>query len=288
LHALPDAGVLVLEDVADGRALQAFLLDGERADAIAALERMAHALGLLHASTAEAGAALTSSGPSAAPAFRAQADSFRAGLPAVRAFVEGLGLTPAAPLGRALEGLADRIAGGGPDCTVTHGDLAPGNVLLEGDQVVFIDLEFCGVRHPFSDATIWRGVCAFPGEVSDLVERRYRRGLAQGGWQFSDERFDRDMVQAASHRLFWMLGWPTTAQLLDGDRPLAPTRALVLHALAEYLRFARARPHEPVLTQTAQACLEALAKRWPETSADAAGFPAFTAALPTRARCMIR
>jgi len=95
------------------------------------------------------------------------------------------------------------------------------------------------------------------------------------GWTFDNDRFDRGMVDAAAHRLFWTLGWTSTANLLDKDRPAPPTRALLLHYIAEFLRLASARPHDPALVSTAEHCLQRLLVRWSERPGQAA-FPVFS------------
>ena len=82
------------------------------------------------------------------------------------------------------------------------------------------------------------------------------------------------MVDAASHRLFWTLGWTSTANLLKKDRPAPPTRALVLHYITEFLRLANGRPHDPALIAMAEECLQRLLARWDQRPADAA-FPVF-------------
>jgi hypothetical protein len=116
----------------------------------------------------------------------------------------------------------------------------------------------------------WHCICPFPPDVCDAMDSAYRRGLADGGWPFDDDRFDRGMVDAAAHRLFWTLGWSSTANLLVADRPAPPTRALLLHYLAEFLRLARGRPHDPALVAMAGECLQRLLARWDQRPEEAA------------------
>ena len=157
----------------------------------------------------------------------------------------------------------------------TVGDIAPANVFLSSDEVVFIDFEYAGVRQPFYDAMFWQCICPFPPDVCDAMASRYRAGLTEAGWTFDNDRFDRGMVDAAAHRLFWTLGWSSTANLLDKDRPAPPTRALLLHYIAEFVRLTRGRPHDAGLVATAEHCLERLLVQWNERPAQAA-FPVFS------------
>ena len=50
--------------------------------------------------------------------------------------------------------------------TITVGDLAPSNVLLGAQGPVFIDLEYCGVRHAFYDAMFWHCIRPFSRDTT--------------------------------------------------------------------------------------------------------------------------
>ncbi len=273
--ALPEYGVLVLEDITRATPLLRLLLGSDRAGTQLSLGRTSHALGELHAkgrSVRDRWPLQLGAGP---PAFQEQAATFERAFPAIHQLIAALGIRPTDAFDDGLEHLSRRIAEGAPETTITVGDIAPTNVFLSADEVVFIDFEYAGVRHPFYDAMFWHCICSFPPDVCDAMTNRYRVGLAEGGWPFDDDRFDRGMVDAASHRLFWTLGWTSTANLLEKDRPAPPTRALLLHYIAEFVRLARGRPHDPALVAMAEECLRRLLLRWDERPAEAA-FPVFS------------
>lgn len=273
--ALPEDGLLVLEDVERATPLLRLLLGGDRAAAQVSLDRMSDALGELHAKLRSVQDRWSLELGADPPAFQEQAATFERTFPAIHQFIAALGVPPSDAFDDGLKQLSRRIAEGAPDTTLTVGDLAPTNVFLSSDEVVFIDFEYAGVRQPFYDAMFWHCICAFPPDVCDAMSSSYRAGLAEAGWPFDDDRFDRGMVDAAAHRLFWTLGWTSTANLLDKDRPAPPTRALLLHYIAEFVRLASTRPHDPALVATAEDCLQRLLVRWDERPAQAA-FPVFS------------
>jgi aminoglycoside/choline kinase family phosphotransferase len=274
MGALPEHGVLVLEDITPGTRLLDLLLGDDRIAACAGLGKTSHALGALHASGRSARDRFTVQLGADQPDLHEQATSFERAFPALHAFIAALGIRATPAFAGALEKLSRHIAAGGQDTTLTLGDIAPTNVLFRSGEAVFIDFEYCGIRHPFYDSMFWRCMCAFPPDVCDAMERDYRRGLTENGWTFDDDRFDRAMVDTAAHRLFWMLGWSSTAELLEDDRRAPPTRALVLHYFTEFLRLAEGRPHDPALVAMAEACLASLFARWEDRPVDAS-FPAF-------------
>jgi hypothetical protein len=272
--AEPEHGVLVLEDVAQTTPLLDLLVGDDGVAARASLGRMSYALGALHSAGRSFRDRLTLQLGAREPAFHEQAADFERAIPGIHGFVAALDIPVPEAFDQALERLSRRIADGGRDTTVTIGDIAPTNVLVTSNEVVFLDFEYSGVRHPFYDAMFWRCICPFPADVCDAMERNYRRGLTDAGWPFDNDEFDRAMLDAASHRLFWTLGWASTANLLENDRRLPPTRALLIHYIAEFLRLAGGRPHDPALVAMSEACLRGLLSRWDQRPSDAA-FPVF-------------
>jgi Ser/Thr protein kinase RdoA (MazF antagonist) len=76
----------------------------------------------------------------------------RRAVPRARAFIDAVEPAIGKQSETALDRLAASIVEDGPCSTVTVGDMAPSNVLLDDARVIFVDFEYAGVRHPFYGA----------------------------------------------------------------------------------------------------------------------------------------
>ncbi len=152
--------------------------------------------------------------------------------------------------------------------TVTLGDMAPSNILAGPEGPVFIDLEYCGVRHAFYDAMYWHCICPFPSHTVDMMDTAYRDGLRSAGIDLDDESFHRDMVSHLSHRLFWTLSWNMNG-LFDEDRDVVPgvsTRRVVREYLRGYSRLAARSDdtQQSPLSRVVTILERRLAELWPD------------------------
>jgi hypothetical protein len=177
--ALPENGVLVLEDITQATPLLRLLLGGDRTAAQVSLARTSHALGEMHAKVRSVRDRWPLQLGVAPAAFQEQAATFERAFPAIHQFIAALGIRPTDAVADGLEHLSRRIAEGAADTTITVGDIAPANVFLSSDEVVFIDFEYAGVRQPFYDAMFWHCICPFPPDVCDAMARCYRIGLTE-------------------------------------------------------------------------------------------------------------
>lgn len=272
LYDLSPRGVLVIEDASPAESLHGLLERAGEAERHAALLRVGHALGQLHGAARSVRARLDDR-IDGATALERQAAALRKAVPEVQAFLQTAGVVAEPGLCDALERLAESIAADGPALTITVGDMAPTNMLLDAERVTFIDLEYSGVRHPFYDAAFWRCIYPLTPRTADAMEARYRVGLAQLGLPLDAATFEREMTRLCSHRVFWMLSWNMRA-LLEQSRPVVPggpgLRSVLLHHLAELLRLAHRASHDAVLERTLERCSDALLQRWDARPADAA------------------
>ena len=154
--------------------------------------------------------------------------------------------------------------------TITVGDLAPSNVLLGAQGPVFIDLEYCGVRHAFYDAMFWHCIRPFSRDTTAEMDVSYREGLRSTGVRIDDERFLRTMLLFMSHRLFWTLSWHIEA-LFEQDRDVVPGvsgRRTVRAYLREYSRIAAELQglEQSVLPGVVRRLEERLWQLWPEAA----------------------
>ncbi|HWZ91080.1 MAG TPA: hypothetical protein VNW92_19600 [Polyangiaceae bacterium] len=162
--------------------------------------------------------------------------------------------------------VAERVDELGILTTLTLGDMAPSNVLLAPHGPVFIDLEYCAVRHACYDAMFWHCICPFSNQLTNRMDASYRAGLSSAGVKVDEAQFLGAMQLFMTHRLFWTLSW-NMESLLDRDRELVPgvsTRATLIQYLREFVRITAQipAPEHPLLLQVAKRLEARLSSLW--------------------------
>lgn len=254
---------LVLQDVSDGLSLDTIVGSTDATTATHALVAVAAQLGTIHARARSFRPALQALPPTAK-----SGDVLIKCMPDVLRFVEFACGAAAGPLARqALLELAAQVDILEDDSTFTLGDLAPSNILLVDRAPLFLDLEYCGYRHPFYDAVFWRCICPMPNEVSTAMDAAYLQGARTAGTERTQAKFEHDMLLFAAHRTFWTLSW-SMESLFVADREFVPgvsTRAILRRYLKECLILSKRRD---VISPTWLSLLATLADRlsdlWPD------------------------
>lgn len=150
--------------------------------------------------------------------------------------------------------------------TLTHGDPAPGNVLLVGasGEARLVDFEYGAVRHPAYDLTAWDVLCPLPNDLVQHLRHAYVSERARLGWPVPAAHVGYEAILA--YRALAMLAWfPPAARERDGDW-VAPwtVRQAVLSTLD---RLGERGADDPHLRGLAEAALTAAAhwrREWPE------------------------
>ena len=242
------AGLLVLEDLGEGPALEDLLVGADPRAATAGFVALAEAVGRMHAATLGQAGAL---GP---PWFWDQLDGFRAD-----------------PI--------KEILSSGP-MVLSNGDLAPQNCRIAGGRVRLLDFEDAACQHPLLDVAHFRlpfygGPCwaRVPAFVTERVESAYRRSVgrtadrswaegmaaAVGAWTIIRlVRLPKLLTADAPHPM----GFSRRGQMLDTLRVGVEATDGVLPDLAE--RFA--------------ATERDLRERWPGLPDAQAVYPAYASA----------
>ena len=157
------AGLLVLEDLGAGPALEDLLVAGDPDAATAGFVALAEAVGRMHVAT------LGQAGDLGPPRFDVRDHWRRVGE-----------LTDTAAAGGDVAALTEVLASG--PMALSNGDLAPQNCRLTGGRARLLDFEDAACQHPLLDAAHFRlpfygGPCwaRIPDAVGARVEEAYRR-----------------------------------------------------------------------------------------------------------------
>jgi hypothetical protein len=253
---------LVLQDVSDGLSLDTIVATSDATAATRALVAVAAGLGAIHAR----GRLLQPA--HALPPTSTPGDVLIRCMPDVLRFIERVCGTAATPPARhALFELAAQADILQDYATFTFGDLAPSNVLLVDGAPVFLDLEYCGCRHPFYDAVFWRCICPMPNAVRTAMDAAYLRGARTAGAELTQAKFEHDMLLFAAHRTLWTLSWNMDPVFI-ADREFVPgvsTRAVLRRYLNECLILSKRHDAlSPTWIGLLVSLADHLSNLWPE------------------------
>ncbi|WAS96422.1 phosphotransferase [Nannocystis punicea] len=274
-------GLIVLEDLGEHHDLVEPLLEGDAAGAEQALLALAARLGAMHADTIGGAArfeaiarAIDSKSAGVAATCLRQADELREQADRVVGLLERLGSPAAAGLADDVATICEAVAHPGPFLAYIHGDPCPDNVFYSGGRLRLIDFEFGYFGHALRDGaharmqfpTCW---CAnrLPEALLSRVERSYRAELARGCPAAQDDRlFESALAVMSGYWLIASLAWLLERAIeADSDWGIATTRSRILARLEAFITAATAFDRLPALRGTADALLEQLHRRWPES-----------------------
>jgi hypothetical protein len=168
----------------------------------------------------------------------------------------------------------------GPFHAFTHGDPAPTNNHVAGEEVRLLDFEYGSFRHALYDITAWNVLCPLPERITTEMRRCYQTELAQACPAAGDQAaFEEAWAYLCTYRGLWMLtGFPVS--ILAEDRPRVGEWSCRQALLSTLMRLHQAcapvRDLEPV-TAAADALGRALRLRWPECTDVLPRWPALEA-----------
>lgn len=264
-----DRHLLVMEDLR-GETLSRLLERESASGARRPLLRIAEALGHVHGTQRGRLAGLPRS---LRGEYLRQAEECVALLGRVRRVLERAAIEPAAGFDGAWLELVERMGSPGAFLTLTHGDLAPSNVLLTASGPRLLDFEYTGVRSALYDVMFWEFVVPFPRTLARAMTRAYRGALAPYlPAAREDARFRRELLTLKTHRFYWWLTFRLGEALAGRDGHWVPgwrLRPAYLFYLQNYVTTSRRLGEHGPLWRTAQALLSQLRRRWEER----AGYP---------------
>lgn len=221
------AGLMIMEDIGQGRSLDHFLLGDDPDTAEKALIEFAASHGQMHALSrgkhTEFASIREALGPDELAEGYYRYDWFA---PTLQQTAETAGITIGRGVESELEILKESILNPGPFLAFTQGDSCPDNCLWINTSVRLLDFEGGMFSHALKEGvygrihfpTCWC-VYRMPEHVPLRMEEAYRAELVKGCPEAADDRlFYHAVVEACA---FWMLDWyhefPLT-KLLEKDR----------------------------------------------------------------------
>jgi Ser/Thr protein kinase RdoA (MazF antagonist) len=160
--------------------------------------------------------------------------------------------------------------------TLTHGDLAPSNILLTDSGARLLDFEYAGERSGLYDVMFWEAVVPFPRQLAQPMTDAYRATLgAHVPEAADDELFQCHLAVLKTHRLFWWLTFRLKDALTAAERewvPGWPLRRAYLFYLQNHLSTVQQRPELEPMYRTAEALHARLSAAWNERADYPSGF----------------
>lgn len=266
-----DQAIYLMQDLGPGRSLHDLLTEGPRAEAEAALGRLAETMARLHAASLgqeERFLQVRQALPAAEQIGRQQeAERWLAGRGRIEAWLEAVDCPAPAGLQACLERIAADYAEPGAWLSFSHGDPAPSNNHFADAQARLVDFEYGAFRHTLYDLSAWEMLCPLPRPAVQLMRRAFQTALAPSLPVAADQdAFERAWATICAFRGLAMLTWVAPA-LLEADRPMAPGWSAREAVLAAVSRTAEVTADVADLAPVAAAAdrlQAALRARWPE------------------------
>jgi Ser/Thr protein kinase RdoA (MazF antagonist) len=109
-----------------------------------------------------------------------------------------------AGVGEVINGLVDLYEDQHRFAALTHGDQAPSNVLVRGDEIWLVDFEYTSFRPALYDLATWLVLCPLPEGVVRKMVGRYRSAVSS--WLHAAE-FDVSWGVVCAFRALSMANW---------------------------------------------------------------------------------
>lgn len=280
------AGMLIIEDLGEGKRLDQFLLGNDAQAAEQALLDFAIVHGRLHALTMQHSDEFARLRESLGPSVWLRDDGCYTWIADVfHTAVTTLDIAPLAGVEEELEHVKEALAQPGPFRTFIQGDSCPDNCLYTPKGLYLIDFEGAIVSHALREGlygrmhfpTCWC-VYRLPEPVIERMEQVYRAELVKGCPVAADDvLYYRAVVDVCA---FWIMdGFRTfsLSKLLQQDRWIiaASDRQRFMTRATIFVRTAERFGHLPALCGTMRIMLDRLHALWGIDETAMAYYPAF-------------
>lgn len=173
-------------------------------------------------------------------------------------------------LGHCLAHIAAVYREPGPWLCFSHGDPAPSNTHITGDEVRLLDFEYGGFRHALYDLSAWAVLCPLPERQLQQMRDMFQHTLADFLPAAGDSGAFRDGWGAlCAYRAIALLSWVSPA-VLESDQAFVgawSARQAVLAALARAEAAAAPVPALRPAVLAFRRLYGELHQRWPEAGA---------------------
>ncbi len=279
-------GMLIIEDLGEGKRLDQFLLGNDAQAAEQALLDFAIVHGRLHALTMNRSEEFAHLRESLGPSVWLRDDGRYTWIADVfHTAVTTLDIAPLAGIEEELEHVKEALAQPGPFRTFIQGDSCPDNCLYTPRGLYLIDFEGAIVSHALREGlygrmhfpTCWC-VYRLPEQVIERMEQAYRAELVKGCPVVVDDTlYYRAVVDVCA---FWVMdGFRTfsLSKLLQQDRWIiaASDRQRFMTRATIFVHTAERFGHLPALCGTMRTILERLHALWGINETAMAYYPAF-------------
>ena len=284
-------GFIILEDLGVHLSLVEPLLEGDALRGEQAILALATQLGMLHADTIGTAphfeqivrAINPRTAVDVATACLQNATELRTRAEHLRGHLDRLGVPLASRFADDIAAICTMIAHPGDFLAYVHGDPCPDNVFYTDGRLRLIDFEFGTFGHALQDGVYGRMMfptcwCAnqIPATLLERMEQVYRAELVRGCPAAQDDRI---FAIAQAHLCgYWLIH--TLARLLERGLNedviwgIATLRPRITARLQSFITTTTTANQLPALRNTANALLDYLHTRWPDTQ-PLALYPAF-------------
>ena len=208
-----------------------------------------------------------------------EAERWLEGCKKVERWCHELSYLPPAGFEQACIRTADTFAHPGAFLALTHGDPAPTNNYLSGNQIYLIDFEYAGYRHALYDLTGWNILCPLPDACVHLMSHHLRAALAPACPAAGcDGIYQTAWAILCSYRAMALLSW-MPLRLIEHNASWADNwsmREAMVVALSRWEEATREVKGLEVMAVVAAQLLRRCRALWPDISADMIpAWPAF-------------
>ena len=204
-----EKGLIVIEDLGDGRNFYGSLRGESATAATAELIKLARALGKMHSLTIRKKAVYDNIRDRLGPSEKSPSTTgeWQQLMGKLDAACGRVGVKPRRGTKTEMKTVAAFIAAPGSFLVYTHGDPIPMNALPVGDDRKLFDFEFGEFRHALRDGIYgrvcfptWYHINRVPNDVVEKMEIAYRAELAKGCPEAADDTlFFRSVVEACAY-----------------------------------------------------------------------------------------
>lgn len=276
--------LFVMEDLGAGGSIEDIMLTHDTLRAMTMLRALARQMGLLHAATTGKEKLFQrlceDLSLAAVPARFQEAERWLAGCQKVKDWCRELGYTPPSGFDQVCMQIAHFYAHPGDLLAFTHGDPAPTNNYLKGNEIYLVDFEYAGFRHLLYDLTGWNILCPLPKACVRQMRNELLVALASTFPALTDSQmYQSSWAMLCTYRALALLSW-MPLHLIRQNEPWVgdwSKREAMMSALYRWEEATRGVKDLEVMSRMSSQLLKRSRALWPDIPIECIPqWPAFT------------